>query len=174
MTTDDSLEYFDQVRAVLPRGTFTHDPPTKYLNSWEVARNLNACRVGVCLSAVEGAMFAAVEYLLCGLPIVSTPSLGGRDVWFDPKFTRIVEPEPNAIAAAVQELIDLRLDPAAIRAATLARMAEHRQRFTSAVQEIFDTARVGRDFAREFYEKFRNQCGTWHPTCDVMQWRESQ
>ncbi len=83
MAPDDSQDYFDQVRAALPHATFTHDPPTLYLNSWEVARKLNACRVGMCLSETEGAMFAAVEYLLCGLPVVSTPSQGGRDVWFD-------------------------------------------------------------------------------------------
>lgn len=172
MAPDDSQDYFDQVRAALPHATFTHDPPTLYLNSWEVARKLNACRVGMCLSETEGAMFAAVEYLLCGLPVVSTPSQGGRDVWFDPDFTRIVDPEPQAIAAAVQELIDLQLDPAEIRAATLARMSEHRQRFTVAVQQIYRGAGVGRDFAREFYESFQNRCGNWRPNSDVAKWRE--
>ena len=42
-------------------------------------RHLNRARVGLCLSAREGAMFASMEYLLSGLPIVTTPSMGGRD-----------------------------------------------------------------------------------------------
>ena len=174
MAPDDSLDYFDQVRAALPHAAFTHDPPTLYLNSWEVSLQLNGCRVGMCLSETEGAMFAAVEYLLCGLPVVSTPSRGGRDVWFDPQFTRVVEPEPQAIAAAVQELIDAKLDPAEIRAATLARMSEHRQRFTAAVQAIYRSEGIGRDFAREFYETFKNRCGAWRPNHEVAQWRESR
>jgi glycosyltransferase involved in cell wall biosynthesis len=174
MAEGDSPDYMSQVQAALPQAVFTHDPPTIYLNSWEVALQLNGCRVGMCLSETEGAMFAAVEYLLCGLPVVSTPSQGGRDVWFDPQFTRIVEPEPQAIAAAVQELIDAQLDPAEIRAATLARMSEHRQRFTAAVQAIYRSEGIGRDFAREFYETFKNRCGAWRPNHEVAQWRESR
>ena len=37
---------------------------------------------GLCLSAYEGAMFASLEYLLSGLPVVTTPSIGGRDFFF--------------------------------------------------------------------------------------------
>lgn len=60
--------------------------------------------VGLCLSAAEGAMYAAVEYLLAGLPVVSTPSVGGRDVFFDPDYCLIVPPDPARIAEAVAEL----------------------------------------------------------------------
>ena len=34
---------------------------------------------GLALSAVEGAMHSSMEYLMCGLPIVSTTNKGGRD-----------------------------------------------------------------------------------------------
>ena len=34
------------------------------------------------MSSQEGAMYSSVEYLLCGLPIVSTKSTGGHDVFF--------------------------------------------------------------------------------------------
>ncbi len=168
ITEDDSQDYFDQVRSTLPRATFTHDPPTLVLNSWELTQALNGARVGVCLSACEGAMFAATEYLLCGLPIVSTRSLGGRDVWFDPRFTRIVPAEPGAIATAVQELAALQISPTLIRNATIARMSEHRHRFTAAVQKIHTAEGTGRDFAREFYTNFRHKCGTWRANRDVM------
>lgn len=40
-------------------------------------------RCGLILSAEEGACFAAMEYLLCGLPVVTTPNIGGRDEFFD-------------------------------------------------------------------------------------------
>ena len=47
----------------------------------EVNRHLNRAAVGLCLSKTEGAMFASTEYLLAGLPVVTTPSHGGRDVY---------------------------------------------------------------------------------------------
>ena len=168
---DDSQVYFDQVRNTLPRATFTHDPPSLLLHSSEVSQALNSAQVGVCLSAVEGTMFAATEYMLCGLPVVSTPSLGGRETWFDPRFTRIVPAEPAAIAAAVRELISLNISPNLIRNATIARMSEHRHRFTQAVQKIYTSEVSGRDFAREFYTNFRHKCGTWRPNREVMQGR---
>lgn len=168
MAGDDSLEYFAHVRKTLPQGTFTHDPPHLILNPYQIATHMNSARVGVCLSAIEGAMFAAVEYLLCGLPVVSTPSLGGRDAWFDPRFTRIAEPTPQAIASAVRDLADANLDPQEIRAATIARISEHRHRFTSAVQEIFERERVGLDYSRVFYSKFQSKFGRWRPYEKVM------
>ena len=171
LTTDDSQEYFDQLRQQLPRATFTHADDPGHRSPGEVAQLLNSARVGVCLSAIEGAMFAATEYLLCGLPVVSTPSLGGRDTWFDPRFTRIVPADPQAIADAVQELISLNISPHLIRNATIARLTEHRQRFTSAVQRIHTAEGTGRDFAREFYTSFRNKIGTWRENRRVLEFR---
>ncbi|TIW59263.1 MAG: glycosyltransferase, partial [Mesorhizobium sp.] len=59
----------------------------------EVNHVYNQAAVGLCLSAVEGAMYSSMEYLLAGLPIVSTPSIGGRDVYFHPDYCIIAEPE---------------------------------------------------------------------------------
>ena len=168
---DDTQSYFDEVRARLPQATFTHQIDPRERVAEEVAQLVNSARVGVCLSAVEGAMFAATEYLLCGLPVVSTQSLGSRDIWFDPRFTRVVPADPQAIAEAVQELIALDISPALIRSVTIAQMAEHRQRFTAAVQEIHTIEGSGRDFAREFYLNFRNKIGQWRAYRDVLKVR---
>ena len=171
IASDDSPEYFAQVRAMLPQATCTHADVPDHRSSGEVAQLLNSARVGVCLSAVEGTMFAATEYLLCGLPVVSTPSLGGRDTWFDPRFSRIVPADPRAIADAVQELISLNISPTLIRNATIARMSEHRHRFTTAVQKIHTAEGTGRDFAREFYTNFRHKCGRWRAYDKVLEVR---
>ena len=43
---------------------------------------------------MEGANYASVEYLLAGLSIVSTPSIsGGREVYFDPEFCIVCDPD---------------------------------------------------------------------------------
>jgi glycosyltransferase involved in cell wall biosynthesis len=49
-----------------------------------VNQGLARAVVGLCLSTVEGSNYASMEYMLAGLPIVSTPSIGGREVYFDP------------------------------------------------------------------------------------------
>jgi glycosyltransferase involved in cell wall biosynthesis len=96
----------------------------------------NRAHVGLALSGIEGAMFVSMEYLLCGLPVVSTPSLGGRDVFWDDRFVLVCEPTPEKIAAAVQELKARRLDPQLIRAATLERVQQHRDRLRELLAPI--------------------------------------
>lgn len=102
----------------------------------DVNLQLNRSRVGLCLSEVEGSMFASIEYLLAGLPVVSTPSFGGRDIFFDERYVEIVEPSPDAVAAAVARQAARQLDPLEIREATLARMREHRARLAALLSDI--------------------------------------
>ena len=52
----------------------------------KVCKVINMAKVGVMLSAKEGASYASIEYLLSGIPVVSTISQGGRDVFFDKRF----------------------------------------------------------------------------------------
>lgn len=78
----------------------------KNIPSTEVLEMLNDSKVGLCLSANEGAMFASIEYLLCGLPIVSTKSKGGRDVFFTDKNCIIAEDTPESVSKCVQHWLD--------------------------------------------------------------------
>jgi glycosyltransferase involved in cell wall biosynthesis len=81
-------------------------------------------------------MFASIEYLLCGLPVVTTRSIGGRDVFFDPAYVEWVEDDPEAVAQGVRNLIARAPEPEFIRARTLARMEEHRQRLRTFLKEV--------------------------------------
>lgn len=166
---DDTLEYFSEVRSILPRAHFTHlAEPRMWLQPEQVSQMLNRAHVGLCLSACEGAMYAATEYLLCGLPVVTTCSLGGRDEWFDTRYVRTVPDDPAAVAAAVAELIRLKLPPQWIRQQTLRKVCEHRRAFVDVVQNIFDRELVGKDFAREWYARFVNKMGNWRPLDSIM------
>lgn len=169
---DDSPEYFQQVRNALPHATFVHANDNRHRSSEEVSDLLNHARVGLCLSACEGAMFAATEYLLCGLPVVSTVNKGGRDAWFEPEFSRIVPDDPQAVADAVAELIALKIPPAEIREATLKRMWDHRRRFIDVGQAAYSNWNVGREFARDFYTNFTHKMGDWRALEDVMKYYE--
>jgi glycosyltransferase involved in cell wall biosynthesis len=81
-------------------------------------------------------MFASIEYLLAGLPIVSTPSYGGRDVFFDDEYVAIVEANAEAVKDGVEQMIARNLDPYEIRKATLRKMEEHRQRLVDLIVSI--------------------------------------
>jgi glycosyltransferase involved in cell wall biosynthesis len=113
-----------------------------------VARYCNRAQVGLCLSASEGAMYASMEYLFCGLPVVSTENRGGRDFYFDPEFCTTVPPDANAVAQAVDDLIRRNISPGYIRQKTLCRVTHDRNSFLQFVQSIYEhegATRAARD-----------------------------
>jgi glycosyltransferase involved in cell wall biosynthesis len=116
----------------------------------DMYKYINQARVGLCLSAEEGAMYASAEYLLCGLPVVSTRSTGGRDTYFDDTYVKIVEDTPEAVAEGVEEMIERNIDPHYIRERTITKMKEHRDTFINLIQSIYDKECVKRDFREEW------------------------
>lgn len=138
--------------------------PHAYLNEGPlspraVVRVLSASRVGLALSEAEGGCLASSEYLLCGLPVVSTPSRGGRDVWYDADNSQICEPTPEAVRDAVRLLIGRlnrgELEPQAIRARHLALAEEHRGRFVEVTGRAFGSIGSSDDPARVFATALR-------------------
>jgi glycosyltransferase involved in cell wall biosynthesis len=127
------------------------------LDEREVCRCLNECRVGLCLSAVEGGMLASLEYLLCGLPVVSTESLGGRDVFFDDVNALLVDATPEAVRAGVDAMRERDLPPELVRESVMPRVLEHRRTLQATVQSIYDREGVARSFADEWPHLFYNR-----------------
>ncbi|MFC1680525.1 glycosyltransferase [Pseudomonadota bacterium] len=129
-----------------------HDADGTYssLNSADVNKALNASRVGLCLSAVEGAMFASIQYLLAGIPVVSTASKGGRDLYFDEEVALIVEDNPRAVREGVQAMIARQIPASVVRERTLAKARTYREQFVVLVQQIYDDNGVERDFSAEW------------------------
>ena len=130
-------EYELQVRAALAHAAWLVDAHRDINkgSASDVARFDNQSRVGLCLSAKEGAMFGSIEYLLCGLPVVTTRNAGGRDVFFDPEYTEFVDDDPEAVRKGVANLIARAPDAAYIRAKTIAKMEEHRQRLRDLLKD---------------------------------------
>jgi len=114
-------------------------PKAKYIrkvNSWLIGWKIREARCGLALSAAEGAMFVSGEYLLCGIPIVNTRNLGGRDILIPEFAMRYAEDTPEAVAENVQYFADNPIDPAEIRAAFLKAAAPHRERLQELVNSI--------------------------------------
>lgn len=94
-----------------------------------------AARCGLCLSKVEGASFVSIEYLLCGVPVVNAPNIGGRDELFPDFAVKTVPDTPEAVAEAVREFAEHAPDPEKIRAATIEKMKPHRETFRRLLNE---------------------------------------
>jgi glycosyltransferase involved in cell wall biosynthesis len=122
----------------------------RYLSPPEVNACLNQCAVGLALSREEGGMYASMQYLMAGLPVVSTPSRGGRDEFYHPDYVRIVDPTPRAVADGVAEMRQCKVSADEIRARTLARVQEHRRRLFRCVDEIYASQGCARSFESEW------------------------
>jgi hypothetical protein len=136
--TGCTIDYFRRAHAAVRRATWISQPWGSTKRRWISHEQINAAynqaRVGLCLSRYEGAMLVGIQYLLAGLPVVTTRHIGGRDEFFDPSYVRWVEDDPDAVAGAVDELGSLNLDPQMIREATLAKVRQHRARFQAWTQ----------------------------------------
>jgi hypothetical protein len=108
----------------------------------EVASELRRHRVGLCLSTGEGAMYASVEYLLCGLSVVNVrATFGGREVFLDDYNSVKVDADPSSVRRGVKHLLARNPDPGAIRRSTLEKITSHRMRFYRVLEQSF--AHVG-------------------------------
>jgi hypothetical protein len=106
------------------------------LSQIETNEQINRARVGLCLSEIEGSNYASMEYLLAGLGVVSTPSMGGRDVYFDPEFCIMCEPKREAVRDAVAELKSRNIPREHVRKVTLARIEADRRRFLDLIDDM--------------------------------------
>ncbi len=137
------------MRRILPAATFANcdfvSGGYRPLRPPEVNRLLALADVGLCLSAVEGSMRAAMQYLLAGLPLVTTPSVGGRDRYFVGGYCRTVPADPEAVARASAELANLRLDRQRIRRHVGDMVSFDRHNFLQAVNKYIRRALRGPD-----------------------------
>lgn len=112
------------------------DKKTTWVDDEQINQEVNRARVGLALSAEEGFMYGSAQSLLAGLPLVSTHSVGGRDIFYDPAYSRIVKDDPVAVAEAVEEYCANPPPPEFVHSSTLNKFAPHRERFMNLMREI--------------------------------------
>lgn len=128
--------YPSTVRRSLAHATFVNDlAPSRggMISRAEVNQWLNRAAVGLMLSAVEGGNFASTEYLLAGIPVVSTASSGGRSRYFDDADCVIADADPRRIAEAVAARKDRNIPRDRIRKRVMALIDRDRASFEGAV-----------------------------------------
>jgi glycosyltransferase involved in cell wall biosynthesis len=139
-TLDESRDSYAILKQLIPGSRFLNHELGKgsfiRLSPDIVSRYLSKCRVGLCLSELEGMTKASMEYLLCGLPVVSVPNVGGRDRFLMPPYSIETEDNPEAIAFAVQELINRNINQKVLRDHTLHLLRFERHNFLLELNKI--------------------------------------
>jgi glycosyltransferase involved in cell wall biosynthesis len=131
--------YTRSIKNILPQAHWFNDPletDYRWMSFSDINTALNQCRVGLCLSAEEGAMLASMQYLLAGLPIVSTQSRGGRDEFFAPDYVQIVGDNAEDVAAGVSKMRECSVPPDEIRRLTLEKIEQHKLRLFDLLDAI--------------------------------------
>lgn len=127
------------------------------LDGNQIRHIVNQARCGLVLSELEGPNNASMEYFLCGVPLVSTPSRGGREAMYDPRHVAIVEPTPKAVETAVARFWASAPDPEEIRAAALAKARPHRSRLIAWLSEIVGEDLLGQADENLWLPQFRDK-----------------
>jgi len=152
-------EYAQHVQSKMQYATFCNrdvNGNLQWLNSDDVNIIYNKSHVGLCLSKAEGAMHASMEYLLSGIPVVTTHNKGGRDYFFQGDFVIWVDDNPDAIADSVNSLKKMRIDPDYIREETLRKLHKSRTNFFEYLTSLIKEIPEPRDYIQNVWEKNYN------------------
>lgn len=115
--TKEYQEMIDKQRGIVVAGS----------SPLQVATLMNQSKCGLSLSQAEGGNYATTEYLLCGIPVITTKNIGGRDTYLDETNSICVtEDTPEAVAEAVEYIINNleKYDPIKIREGALLKNKE--------------------------------------------------
>ena len=118
--------------------TYIHDKD-------KLSKLICASHCGLALSRKEGAMWASVQYLLCGIPLVTTPSKGGRDYFYDDHYVVLVKDNPESVLNGVNMAKKRDYNPEKIRNKILQKMIKHRYEYLDYIIENFLNEKSDRD-----------------------------
>jgi glycosyltransferase involved in cell wall biosynthesis len=137
----------------------------KRLSPSEVTNIYSNSYVGLIFSEQEGACYSSSEYLLCGLPVISTKSKGGRDFWYNEKNSIICEDNSdlvlNCVNDAIEKIKNGYFKSEEIRTKHLEQMQYCRNNLIDKVKELFKIYNISEDSEKLFqynfnkYEKLR-------------------
>lgn len=114
-------DYFQTIMRTVPHARWDEK-----VSSRLVGRRMASASCGLALSAIEGAMFVCGEYSLCGIPVVNTANIGGRDLML-PDFSAFhAEDTPESVAEGVEHWKANPVPPQEIREAFLRMASGHR------------------------------------------------
>jgi glycosyltransferase involved in cell wall biosynthesis len=106
----------------------------KWISPDESCKYYNMSKIGGIFSTAEGSCFSSSEYLLCGLPVLSCTSDGGREIWYNNDNSIICEPNEKSVINNFIKIIDKydkgEYDREKIRNTHIEQMEFHRNNLT--------------------------------------------
>lgn len=158
------------VRELLPHAHFHNDASGnyRYCSGEEIAQMLATSATGLALSAEEGSMRAFMESLLCGIPVVTTPSRGGRARYAFEPYVVTVAPDKIEIARAVKKLVAADMKAEAIRASVRHHIEIERARFMMSLEAIF-AATIGKVESIQNFQPFVGKAVAWSKSSAIVQ-----
>lgn len=121
------------------------------MNGATVNEYINKSIAGGIFSRTEGACRASSEYLLAGIPVISTKSIGGRDIWYDDYNSLICEDNPQSVYDCMCALKSRVIDPEIIRNRHLAIADQHKSTLVNFIVDelgIVEDKKVLKDMFR--------------------------
>lgn len=134
-----------------PNHIFLNEKP---LPPEEVVIKINESKCGLILSEFEGACYSSSEYLLCGVPVVSTWSHGGRDIWYNSYNSITCDANSVSIAEAVKKISNKSPDPCRIREMHIRLAEQMRFDFKEELRRITQSQGLSIDVHRYFEENY--------------------
>jgi glycosyltransferase involved in cell wall biosynthesis len=153
-TSPLETDYFNKIMSDTPQAKWTCN-----VASNKIYKEINSARVGLCLSSEEGAMFVSAEYMLCGIPSVTTKNMGGREALFPEEAFCYVDDTPESVAEGVYKLIENSPAPSEIRQTYIKNMLKHRQIFIDLVQSIISSTGGNFNFEDQWEKVFIHKFG---------------
>jgi hypothetical protein len=135
---------------------------TATLSAVEVASVLNKSHCGLMLSQQEGANFASAEYMLCGIPLVTTPSIGGRHEFYSSRQVMVVAHTPVAVEAGIAQCSNWPVDPEELHALALAKAIPHRRRLLDWLSQVIERDAHALANANAWLPSFRDKLRAYH------------
>lgn len=124
----NDLSKFDpSIKHAIWNKSFIHDRD-------KISELICESHAGLALSKREGAMWASVQYLLCGIPIVTTKSQGGRDYFYDSSYVQVVKDKDLNILQGVKNYIQNPVNPQSIRSVILDKIKKHRHDYLEVIK----------------------------------------
>ncbi len=168
-TPDDDLAYDAELFRDIPhlhRPQYQGTSIQQCFNTEQLREYYARSACGLILSDMEGGCFSAAEYLLCGLPVVSTPNVGGRNVFFHNDYTYYCHANTHGVRLAVEAAQTCTLSPQEIRKTCLERMVYFRIKY---MEMLYAEAAVhghASTFHCKFEEIFSNKMITHYPSIE--------
>jgi glycosyltransferase involved in cell wall biosynthesis len=154
---------YGKLRAQIPHAFYAERASPE-----QVRKIISQSRVGLCLSRYEGACYASSEYILCGVPVVTTDCRGGREVWYERDNHITAKARPESVARAVRELSSRSLDASFIRQAHIEKSNVFRRRFVELTQALCEEYGEKCDCDELLRTQFRHKMGGYRPVSELL------